>query len=291
MALKPGDNSSQQRRSSLRDDVVSENNNSSNNYNNNNSNSTTSNVLRRRASFHGGPPQDAVEPERAIQLMLIEMKERAAHAEEVIRELQQEIARFEDEAENWRSMMSRLDTLDREAELDPLTAFLSGISIDKKSRGAVGGTVNQDMANAAQRFGDNEVRLRELRAQEELLTGEIERDRWDKMRMLKLIDIFMMGRSAPTAGETVTFAKFGNAKSEALIRVIRALPVQNIQLLDRQGTFKCIMGVLAAAQQQHRRFGFVDLERVASQGVRWTGQSLGMSVIHGEMSEEDFHRL
>lgn len=231
-----------------------------------------------------------IDHQHAIQLMLVEMRDRARHAEQVLHELTVEIARIDKEADDWRAMMQRQDSLDKEAEKDPLTAFLNGIAVVHRSA-VVGASVGKDMTNAAQRFSENEVRIRDMKHSEEMLTGEIERDRWDKMRLLKMIDIFMMGRSAPTAGETMTFAKFGSAKSESLMRVIRALPAQNVALLDRQGVFKCILGVMTAASQQQKRYGFVDLERVASHGVRYTGSSLGLSVIHDEMTEDDFFRL
>ena len=248
------------------------------------------NRLRRNSSARALPVPDAsVDQRRALQLMLVEMRDRAQHAEAVLTELTEEIARAEREISEWRTMMTRQDALDVEAEGDPLTAFLNGVSV--VPRGAVGRTVTTDMTNAAQRFADAEVRIRELKAREQMLMGEVERDRWDKMRLLKLVDVFMLGRSAPTAGETLAFAKFGNAKSEALMRILRSLPVQNVQLLERQSVFKCIQGVLSAASQQYKRYGFVDLERVASQGVRYTGTSLGLSVIHDDMSEDDYIRL
>jgi hypothetical protein len=231
----------------------------------------------------------SVDQHRAIQLMLVEMRDRAQHAESVLQELTLEIAKTDKEISEWKDMMKRQDSLDLEAEKDPLTAFLNGIAIVQ--RNTVGTTVNKDMQNAAQKFAETEIRIRDMKNQEETLVGEIERDRWDKMRLLKMIDIFQMGRSAPTTGETLTFAKYGNAKSESLMRVVRALPAQNVALLDRQGVFKCILGILAAASQQYKRYKFVDLERVASQGVRYTGTSLGLSVIHDEMSEDDFLRL
>lgn len=231
----------------------------------------------------------SVDQHRAVQLMLVEMRDRAQHAESFLQELTLEIAKTDRGISEWRDMMTRQDSLDHEAEKDPLTAFLNGIAVVQ--RNTVGTTVNKDMQNAAQKFAEAEIRIRDMKNQEEMLVGEIERDRWDKMRLLKMIDIFQMGRSAPTTGETLTFAKYGNAKSESLMRVVRALPAQNVALLDRQGVFKCILGILAAASQQYKRYKFVDLERVASQGVRYTGTSLGLSVIHDEMSEDDFLRL
>jgi hypothetical protein len=126
----------------------------------------------------------------------------------------------------------------------------------------------------------------------EELQAEIQRDRVDKARLVKLVDMLFAGQSPATLSESIHFVAGRKHTAPLKLReMLRTLPTPNVEVLGAGQYFEFALGTLATAIQQIRRRESCDVERIVLSGVSHTGQKLSMNVVLQAISQADFDKM
>jgi hypothetical protein len=136
---------------------------------------------------------------------------------------------------------------------------------------------------------DRQIDLAKRRIAE--LTSERQRDRDDKARLLKKVDVALLGGPAATLADVHAVGQRMPAAASSFHGVTSMLPQANVELLDQTAFFKFATMTLNTAKAQSMRGHHIDTERAVLTGLAFTGKELSMTMVLKRMEDEDFATL
>ena len=121
--------------------------------------------------------------------------------------------------------------------------------------------------------------------------GELERDRQERLRLLKRVDVCINGASAPSMTEALVLGRHDAKTQVTFNSLLQSLPAANAQVLEELQFFTFAKMMLHTGVAHHRRTGTVDTERACLAALSATGQKLAMSVVLQTVAADDFEKL
>lgn len=134
-------------------------------------------------------------------------------------------------------------------------------------------------------------RIEQLERRAKELQAERQRDRQDRQRLLRRVEVIVSGSSVAGINEKGLLEARGNTASESLRTVLGAMPKPNVEVLEHAAFFTFTQATLSAARGQLRRGRGIDTERCIVSGVAHTGKKLSLNVVSQALSQRDFDAL
>ena len=130
---------------------------------------------------------------------------------------------------------------------------------------------------------------------------EVQRTKDLRVRLLATVNRHLLGSTSLSMTDAAQGVRVSDGSAQRfstrqlaarrLADVFRNLPDENVTTLERERYFAFTKMSIAAAVSQLRKFDMIDVERAMFSGLHHVGKRIAVTMLSGELTEEDFERL